>query len=194
MILKNSALSEHKGHPGYCADSENLRKENNEAFQQTSDNVAPWRGNRSLDTPFLKRWVLCRSVIADLGQSCVEAVTGKRRDTNNFATLELVIKRDEDTSGRREVAWQPSITEELLSLLDHIETWQEVDTGSWTCFCNSSVLVSQMSNSKSGLWHAHMFFTTASPNMDQLRSEIPVDRLPETTQDAITITRMLGVR
>jgi hypothetical protein len=75
MILKNSALSKHKD-PGYCVDCEKLKKENIEAFQQKNDNVARWRGNRSFDTPFLKRCLLCRSVVATLGQSvsfnCIE--------------------------------------------------------------------------------------------------------------------------
>ena len=68
LILENSALSEHKD-PGYCVDCEKLRKENSQAFQQKNDNIARWRGNRSFDTPFLKRCLLCRSVIATLGQS-----------------------------------------------------------------------------------------------------------------------------
>ncbi|KAF2183400.1 HET-domain-containing protein [Zopfia rhizophila CBS 207.26] len=244
LIMRNSALIEHKD-PGYCVDCENLRMENSQAFQQKNDNVARWRGNRSFDTPFLKRCLLCRSVIATLGQSDDDSLLTnlsnlqleREENTKNFATLEPVVTTYEDISGRKGVAWQPTITEELLPLLDHIEPWEDSDTGSKPAFaiaaywfhkcltqhpgCADGDRISKLPSrvldvgngqdqtvrlyvsgenergvycTLSYRWHAHTSFTTARSNIEQLRSKIPVDQLPKTIQDAITITRMLGVR
>lgn len=68
LVLKHSVLNEYKD-SGYCADCGKLKRENSQVFQQKVDDIARWRGNRSFDTPFLKRCLLCRSIIATLGKS-----------------------------------------------------------------------------------------------------------------------------
>ncbi|KAH8592308.1 hypothetical protein B0O99DRAFT_674591 [Bisporella sp. PMI_857] len=40
----------------------------------------------------------------------------------------------EETAGRKRVVWKPTITEKLLSLLNHIEPCQDADTGSKPAF------------------------------------------------------------
>lgn len=135
------------------------------------------------------------------------------------------------------MAWQPTITEELLCLLDHIEPWQDADTGSESAFamaaywlhkcltqhtgCGYGYRISKLPSrvldvgdeqdqtvrlyasgehergvycTLSYRWHAHTFFTTTRSNIEQLRNKVPVDQLPKTIQDAITITRTLGIR
>ncbi|KAH8588248.1 hypothetical protein B0O99DRAFT_555387 [Bisporella sp. PMI_857] len=244
LSLKNSKLREHKV-PRHCVDCEKLRKGNSQTFQQKNENVARWRGNGSFDTPFLKRCLLCRSVTATLGQSDDDSLLTnlsnlqleREENTKNWATLEPVVTIYEDISDRKGVSWQPTITEELLSLLDHIEPWQDADTGSkpafamaayWLHKCltqhpgcshgarnsklpsrvldvgneqDQTVRLCVSSENERGVyctlsyrWHAHTFFATTRSNIEELRRKIPVDQLPKTIQDAIIITRTLGVR
>ncbi|KAH8719431.1 hypothetical protein GQ44DRAFT_808784 [Phaeosphaeriaceae sp. PMI808] len=154
LILRNSLLGKQTIDLDYCVKCSAEKVKEVEAFTQKLDNIKKWRGPWTFNTAFTKRCLLCRQItqtlepfsrLIDGDAESVDSDEGSGRmspgarikyeqSQNRYPTLEPGVTLYEDCEGYKGVAWECTITEELGTLLKHIERWPDADTGSRAAF------------------------------------------------------------
>lgn len=154
FILGNSVLGKQTTDPEYCVKCSTEKEKEVEEFNRKLENVKKWRGPWNFNTAFTKRCLLCRQIVQTLEPfsklvefnpeySSPDEESGRmspgsrleyENSQNRYPTLEPGLTLYEECEKYRGTAWKSTITEELGSILKHIERWPDHDTGSRAAF------------------------------------------------------------
>ena len=154
LILGNFILRKQTTDTEYCVKCLSKKEKEVKEFNRQLENVKKWRGPWTFNTAFTKRCLLCRQIVQTLepfsklsdsdaensspDEESVKMSPGSRLDyensQNRYPTLEPGLTLYEDCEKYQGNAWKSTITEELGSILKHIERWPDSDTGSRAAF------------------------------------------------------------
>jgi len=154
FILGNSVLGKQTTNPEYCVRCSTEKEKEEGEFNRKLENIKKWRGPWNFNTAFTKRCLLCRQIVQTLEpfskliDSDAEYSSpdeerewmspGSRveyeRSQDRFPMMEAGITLYEDCEKYKSHIWKSTITEELGSILKHIERWPDRDTGSRAAF------------------------------------------------------------
>lgn len=121
LIRKYSALPDIPLSQKYRSKCQDLEKVDPRNFKAKSHAITKWPENRRFNTPFAKRCLLCRQIIASLGapvangDACIPSFSqlSLQENKQEYILREAVLTLYEGTTNHKGHAWKNKISEEL---------------------------------------------------------------------------------